>query len=155
MTRSPRLPAILAAYVGLFPGSAAVGVWLAELLAPGSRLAELVSFLALPIAFAAGLKLWFGLTLLGLVPRLLGRLRASGSAAPAARTWGRPELPGSWVFFPLSSVFGLLAGVAVGLASSSHAAWLVALVYWLVGSLHGLLAWRLARAGFLMPPDAA
>ena len=141
MTRSPRLPAILAAYVGLFPGSAAVGVWLAELLAPGSRLAELVSF--------------FALAHLGLVPRLLGRLRASGSAAPAARTWGRPELPGSWVFFPLSSVFGLLAGVAVGLASSSHAAWLVALVYWLVGSLHGLLAWRLARAGFLMPPDAA
>jgi hypothetical protein len=44
--------------------------------------------------------------------------------------------------------------MVVGLASSTHPAWLVALVYWLVGTGHGALAWRLARRGVLMPPES-
>ncbi|CAN5891022.1 hypothetical protein BH24GEM1_BH24GEM1_13280 [soil metagenome] len=32
--------------------------------------------------------------------------------------------------------------------------WLVALVYWLVGTVYGLVAWQLARRGFLLPPES-
>jgi hypothetical protein len=41
-----------------------------------------------------------------------------------------------------------------GLASPTQPAWLVALVYWLVGTAHGVLGWRLARRGVLLPPES-
>lgn len=141
------------AMFGLFLGGGGIGLWLADVLAPGSRAAQAVSFFALPLAFAAGLQLWYGLALLSVVPRLLGfgrsrpRPRPSGSAV-------RPDLPGSVVFVPLSSGIAAIAGIVVGLLSPTEAAWLVALVYWLAGTAHGLVAWRLARRGVLLPPES-
>jgi hypothetical protein len=44
--------------------------------------------------------------------------------------------------------------VVAGLASSTQPAWLVMLVYWLVGTVHGVVAWRLARSGVLMAPES-
>jgi hypothetical protein len=138
----------------LFLGGAAAGLGLAGALAPGSWVAQGVSLFALPVAFAASLQTWYGLALLSLVPRLLGWLRGSTGVPP--RNLGLPtlEVPGSFVFLPISSGVGAVAGVVVGLVSSTHPAWLVALVYWLVGTVHGVLGWRLARRGFLLPPES-
>jgi hypothetical protein len=95
-----------------------------------------------------GLQLWFGLALLSVIPRLLGRGRglrpASAVTAP----------PGGLVFLPLSSMAGALAGVATGVLSRIHPVWWVALLWCGVGTLHGLLAWRLARTGYLLPPES-
>lgn len=39
--------------------------------------------------------------------------------------------------------------------SADQSAWIVAMDYWLVGTAHGLLAWRLARVGDVLPPEAS
>lgn len=72
-----------------------------------------------------------------------------------ARPDGTSGLAGSWIFLPLSSAGGAVAGGVVGLVSATRPAWLIVLVYWLVGTVHGLLAWRLARGGILLPPESA
>jgi hypothetical protein len=127
---------------------------LAEAFAPGSWIAAVAGFFALPLAFAGGLQGWYGLALLSLLPRLLGRLRGLPSAPAPGGLAARPSIPGSFVFLPFSSVAGAAAGIVVGLASATHPAWLVALVYWIVGTSHGALAWHLARGGYLIPPES-
>ena len=154
MQNRPRVVATAVAFVGLFLGSAAVGSGLARILAPGSWLAEAVSFLALPVAFAAGLQLWYGLALFSLVPRLLRTFLRSDGAAPDSTPSSTAALAGAWVVLPMSSGLGAVAGLVVGLASPTQSPWIVVPVYWLVGTLHGVLAWRLAKAGILMPPEA-
>jgi hypothetical protein len=146
------LPLILA-LLGLFLGSAVIGVALARTFAPGSFLADIVSFFALPVAFAFGLKAWFGLALAGAAIRVIGMRRThavQGSTPRAATT----PLPGSFVFLPLSSGAGAAAGIVVAIVSTRGSGWLAWLTYWIVGTLHGLVAWRLARAGVLMPPES-
>lgn len=143
-----------AAFLGLFLGGAAIGTGLAEALAPGSRIAVVVSFFALPVAFATGMQLWYGLALLSLLPRLVGRLTGAAPRASTGSPGSTPGLSGAWVFLPLGSAAGALAGGVAGLASPTRSAWLVWLVYWLVGTAYGLLAWRLARAGVLLPPES-
>ena len=145
---SPRPTALVAlSYLVLFPGGAALGIWLARSLAPGSWPAEVVGFFALPVAFAIGLQLWFGLALLSVIPRLLGRGRG-------IRPSPKAPLPGGFGFLPLSSVAGAAAGVTVGILSRTQPFWWVAVLWWGVGTLHGLLAWRLARTGYLLPPES-
>ena len=149
----PPAPLALAgALIGLFLGGALVGGALAAAFAPGSWLAEVVGFFALPLAFAAGLQAWYGLALLSLIPRVLTRLRGREPGGVPARYAG--GLPGSSVFLPFGSVAGGVAGLLVGLLSVTHPVWLVALAYWAVGTAHGALAWRLARAGLLTPPES-
>ena len=146
--------ALIGALLMLFPGGAAAGLGLARLLAAGSWVAEVVSFFALPVAFAAGLQAWYGLALLGVIPRLVEWARGSGARHRGASRDRQRPLPGSIVFLPLSSGAGMLAGIAAGLVSRTHSFWLVLLVYWLVGTVHGLAAWRLARQGVLIPPES-
>ena len=57
------------------------------------------------------------------------------------------------MFLPISSTMGALAGVLVGLVSPQPLL-VVAGIYWITGTVHGLLAWRLARAGVLVPPES-
>lgn len=139
---------VILSYLALFLGAGALGGFLSRGLAPGSWPAEVVGFFTLPVAFAIGMQMWFGLALLSVIPRLLSRGRGVRPPAP------RPPLPGGFVFLPLSSLAGALAGVATGMLSRSHPFWWVALLWWGVGTLHGLLAWRLARTGYLMPPES-
>jgi hypothetical protein len=154
MPAAPSTLAILAAFVGLFLGGGAIGGALAEAFAPESWVAAVAGFFALPLAFAGGLQAWYGLALLSLIPRLIGRLRGlQPRAAPSGRAPGA-SIPGSFVFLPLSSVAGAVAGLVVGIVSSTQPTWRAVLVYWLVGTSHGALAWRLAHGGFLMPPES-
>jgi hypothetical protein len=154
MPHSPAPLGIMAAFLGLFLGGAAVGGALARVFAPTSWIAEAVGFFTLPIAFAAGLQAWYGLALLHLIPRVFGSLRGLRPQAARSRPGASASIPGAFVFLPLSSVVGAIAGIAVGLASPTHPAWLVALVYWIVGTGYGALAWGLARGGFLTPPES-
>jgi hypothetical protein len=111
-----KLAAMFVALVALFPGSAAAGVWLAQVLAPGSRLAEVAGFFALPVAFAFSMQAWYGLALFGLIAQavrwLVSGTRPRGDIAAPLR--------GSIVFLPISSAIGGLAGLVVGLLSSAH-----------------------------------
>ena len=146
--------AVISAFLGLFLGGAAVFVGLARTLAPDSWVAEIVSFFALPVAFAAGLQVWYGLALFSLIPRLLRWRSGSNPTTGGIRQVGPRQLPGSFVFLPLSSGAGVIAGLVVGLVSPTHSAWFILLAYGLVGTVHGLLGWRLARGGVLLPPES-
>ncbi len=151
----PPGPLLIAVTItSLFLGGGAAGLGLAAALARDSRLAEFVSFFALPVAFAVGMQAWYGVALLSLVPRLLGRLRGVRPVGARDSRGAAPGLPGAFVFLPISSAAGAVAGVVAALASSSRPGWLVVLVYWLVGTAYGALAWRLARGGFLLPPES-
>ncbi len=154
MPSSPGLVTRISALLALFVGGAAAGIGLTGSLAPGSWVAETVSFFALPIALAVGLQAWYGLALVGLIPGVLRRVTGSSPPPVVGRQAERRRLLGSIVFLPLSSGAGALAGVVTGLVSSTHPLWFVALVYWLAGTAHGLLAWRLARGGVLLPPES-
>lgn len=145
---------IVLSFLVLFFGGAAVGLALAEALAPGSWTAQAVSLFAFPLAFALSLQAWYGLALIGLIPRLIQYLRSPTPPARGASKTGPVALPGTFVFLPVTSGFGVLAGLIVGLVSATQPLWLVASVYWLTGTLHGALAWRLARLGLLMPPES-
>lgn len=139
--------AVTLTFLVLFFGGAALGLGLAEWLAPGSLAARAVSFFALPVAFAAGLQAWYGLALLGLIPWVVTWIR-TGRRPLSVR-----ELPGAWVFLPAGAGVAMLAGLIVGWLSSAHSVWLVAPAYGAIGGLYGFLAWRLARQGFLSPPE--
>jgi hypothetical protein len=155
MAHSPSVAATIAAFLTLFLGSAALGGLLAETFAPGSWIATVVGFFAWPMAFAMSLQAWFGLALLLVVPRVLGLLWRKRSGMPtAASSSSFPPPPGAFVFLPISSATGLLAGFVVGLLSPTHSIWFVTLVYWLVGTAHGALGWQLARVGVLVPPES-
>jgi hypothetical protein len=143
--------ALLAALFALFPGSAALGVTLAEWLAPGSWIAQIAGFFALPLAFITGLQMWVGVAIVGAIVRLLVSRRFPPRAAADD---GRAGLPGSFIFFPISSAAGLLAGVIVALVPAAPSAVWAIVVFWLTGTLHGLVAWRLADRGVLVPPDS-
>jgi hypothetical protein len=143
----------IASLVALFLGGGAIGASLAQTFAPGSFIATFVSVFALPLAFAVGLQMWFGTALLSAIVRLVG-WRGRRDAAPRSETQAVVSIPGSFVFLPLSSVAGATAGAVVGVLSSTYSGWLAWLVYWAVGTIHGLASWRLARAGYLMPPES-
>jgi hypothetical protein len=146
--------AIIAAFAGLFLGGGAAGGALAKAFAPDSWIAAVAGFFALPLAFGAGMQAWYGLALLSLIPRLVGVLRGSPRRPEPSGPAPGAAIPGSFVFLPLSSLAGAVAGIVVGLASSTHPLWLVTLAYWLMGTGHGAIAWRLARAGVLIPPES-
>jgi hypothetical protein len=138
-------------FAALFVGGAGVGVALADVLAPDSEWAEAVSAFALPLAFILGFQAWLGLALLGMFAHAARRL--TGRPATAAPI--QPRIPGAIVFVPIASGTGGAAGLIVAWLSSSRSAWLVLPAYWAVGTLYGVLVWRLARAGFLVPPESA
>ena len=91
------------------------------------------------------------LALLSLIPQVVRLLLRSQTGRSRPLT-GAP-ISGAGAFVPIASGIGAAVGLVVGWLSPTHPVWLVALVYWVVGSLYGLLAWRLARAGLLMPPE--
>jgi hypothetical protein len=149
--REPSALALIASLVVLFLGAGVLGVTLAETFAPDSFVAAFVGLFALPLAFGVGLQMWMGVALFRAIVVFVGARRRS---VTGVRQSAAGPIPGTWVFLPISSAAGAIAGMIVGLLSSAHSGWLAWLTFWTVGTLHGLVAWRLARAGQLVPPES-
>lgn len=137
-----------------FFGAGGLGLALAAALAPGSQVASAISFLLLPAALILGFNAWLGLAILILVPQLIARLLRPGPSRVPVEARSEVVPPGSWAFVPMSSVITLVGGIVVGFLSITHQSWVVALVYWLVGTAYGASLWFLARAGYLPFPDS-
>lgn len=137
-----------------FFGAGGLGLALAATLAPGSQVASAISFLLLPAALILGFNAWLGLAILILVPQLIVRLLRPGPSRVLVEARREVVPPGSWAFLPMSSVIALAGGIVVGFLSVAYQGWVVALVYWLVGTIYGASLWFLARTGYLPFPDS-
>jgi hypothetical protein len=153
--RAPR-PTLLivAALVVVLFGGAALGLALANLLAPRSILADLVSFFVFPIALVLGWQAWIGLAIVRSLPRLIRRLRRAEEPSVGSAQDRPPVvvIPGAGVFVPIATGMGLASGVIVGIISS----WplpVVLVTYTFAGLGYGLVLWWLATAGFLLWPE--
>jgi len=132
---------------GMFFGGGYLGIRLARALAPGSDLAEFVSFLALPAAFILGFIGWAGAAGIVAMKRLLQR-----KAAPSRQPGGVVIPPGSMAFIPPALVAGLAAGTVTGVLSSDTGFASSLLAYGSTGLGYGVACWLLARAGYLPFP---
>ncbi|MDX1375264.1 MAG: hypothetical protein R3357_06850 [Burkholderiales bacterium] len=142
----PRPPWITAPlFFGLFFGGGYLGIRLANAVAPGSGVAEFVSFLAFPAAFIVGIVAWLGAS----IPAALRRLAALRRGAPR----GAATIPpGAFAFVPAALVSCAPAGAMVGIvAPDLGAGWGLGL-YAGVGLAYGAVCWSLARAGLLPFP---
>jgi hypothetical protein len=140
-------------YLLLFFGSGVLGGQLARALAPGSALAEFVSFLAFPAGFLFGVVAWAGAALPAALRSLVRRLRTGG--APPVATGHQQALiivPGSFAFVLACVVMAGAAGVVAGVLSRTHGFVGVLGLYLLIGAGFGALCWRLARSGWLPFP---
>ncbi|HKY07920.1 MAG TPA: hypothetical protein VJQ55_06750 [Candidatus Binatia bacterium] len=152
LRRSPLVLAVILAVV--FLGGGAVGLGLAGHFAPNSHAAAFVSFFALPLALVAGFQAWLGLAIIILLPGFFIRLLTGAPAVSTPISSREFVPPGSAVFVPIASSFGLGAGLIVGFLSDAYTVWIVTFAYWLVGSAYGLLVWLLARSGYVPFSDS-
>jgi hypothetical protein len=139
---------------GLFFGGGYVGTQMARLSAPGSYVAEFVSFLALPAAFAVGAVGWVGLSVPSAFRMLVRLVRGRQGAPPANEGQSRrAAIPsGSFVFVPAAFLSTTLSGAIVAAVPSSvGVAWVVG-AYAAVGLGYGIACWGLARTGYLPFP---
>jgi hypothetical protein len=83
----------------------------------------------------------------------MGLMTAARSAVSVALT-GLGLFAAAIAFVPVASGIGGAAGLLVAWLSSTHSGWLVVPSYLAAGTLYGVLVWRLARAGFLIPPES-
>ena len=153
--RRPSAWAQVAATALVFFGGAAAGTTLAAYAAPGSTLAQVVAFLALPLALVTGFQLWLGAALLLLLPRLVRAIRRR-EWRPDVRTPPEEVLfvpPGHAVFVVTGAGWGSIAGLVVGLVPSAHSFLGAAGAFVALGVGYGLLTRELARAGLLPFPD--
>jgi hypothetical protein len=140
--RSPWLQALALAV--MFLGSGLGGTLLVTTIAPGSFLAAFAGAFAFPLAFGLGMPCWLGLAL---ATALWGRVRHGPRKA-------RPhEIPGgSIAFVPVSIGLAGVAGLVVGLSGSRIGAVATLALYLLLGTVHGVACWQLARRGYLPFP---
>jgi len=137
----------------LFFGGGFLGSQLAAVVAPDSRVAEFISFFALPVAFFFGVVAWAGAAIPCAVRILIGRFQGRQRSPEPGKTAVDPLIPpGSFLFVPLSVLTSSLAGLVVAfLATRLGFAWVVCL-YVMLGLGYGLTCWKLARAGYLEFP---
>jgi len=135
-------------FFGLFFGGGYLGIRVSRLLAPDSGLAELVSFLTLPAAFAIGLVAWAGASIPAAIRRLARRANPSFQQVDF-----KPEIPpGSFAFVPAALVTSLVAGAIVGVLSPRLGFGWVLCLYAGLGLGYGVACWSLARVGYLPFP---
>lgn len=140
--------AVILSFVLLFLGGGTGGVGLNELLAPGSFVGAWIGLFTFPLVFAFGMQIWFGWALFRMLPLLIRYLRGLPVERPQ---W--PAIPGSFVFFLLGSTMGPAAGIATALLPGTPGRLLAVAVWSAAGVAYGLVCWRLAHAGYLMPPE--
>ena len=154
--RPDKLPSpwlTVAIFFGLFFGGGYLGIQVSRLLAPGSGLAEFVSFLTLPAAFVLGIVAWAGAAIPGALRRFV-LLVLKGVRSPAAKENGSKATipPGSFAFVPAALVPCLVAGTVVGALSSRLGFGWVLCLYAGLGLGYGVACWLLARTGYLPFP---
>lgn len=136
-------------YLGLFFGGGWLGIVVARMLAPGSGLAEFVSFLALPAAFIFGIFGWAGAA----IPAAIWRLLRRRAAQPVEESDSKPIIvPGSYAFVPAALATCVPAGMLVGVLAPGPGFGWVLLLYTGLGLAFGVACWLLARAGYLQFP---
>jgi hypothetical protein len=142
VTRGPAPVRRFLTLLALLVGGAVAGPALARSVAPGSAVAEFVSFLVLPFSLLLGLMLWLGVATLAL-------LLTSGLRRPK-RVPDAPRMRrGGFVFVPVSVVLSGSVGIFVGVLPSSTSFIGAFLGYQMLGTFFGILAWQLAQRGHL------
>ena len=132
----------------LFLGGGALGVGLAQWLAPGSFAAQFVGLFTFPLPFAISMHLWLGFAVALAVWRTLTR----GPKKPDNHE--QAEIPaGSVVFIPTCTGLVTFAGLLVGLLGSSFGVIGTAGLYVALGAVYGTSCWLFARAGYLPFPN--
>jgi hypothetical protein len=144
----------MAVTFGVFFGGAPLGMAVARVVAPGSDVAQIVSFLVLPLALVTGIQLWLGAAIVLLVPRFIRAVRRrewrSEVATPAAEIHAVP--PGHAAFVVTGTAWGVVAGLVVGLVPSASSFPGAACAFAVLGLCYGLLTRALARRGLLPFP---
>ena len=153
---------MLLVLAGLLFGGMGVGVLLAQILAPGSLLAEAVGFLVLPLCLGAGMSAWHAAATAAVSRRLLGSIfqAARGKDLHEAVEENLSDLrgqqiPGTGVFLPSSFLISAGAGALIGVLPASIGFLAAFAVLTLTGLCYGVLLRHLARAGILPLPDDA
>jgi len=140
-------------FLGLFFGGGFGGIHLSRALAPGSGLAEFVSFLTLPSAFMIGLVGWAGAAIPGALRRLLRLARERNDSTRENAQRPQPAIPsGSFAFVPAALIAGALSGVIVASLSTGQGFGWVLFLYATLGLGYGILCWKLAQTGYLPFP---
>lgn len=147
------LAQIAATFCALFGGGGA-GMLLARAVAPGSEVAEMVAFFALPLALVSGFQLWLGMAFVLLVPRLVRAIRRREWRAdvptPPEEILEVP--PGHAAFVVTGTGWGAAAGLVAGIVPSAPSFMAAAGAFALLGFGYGLLTRELARRGLLPFP---
>ncbi len=164
--RSPK--AIAGTLAATVFGGAAAGLALAWLLAPGSAVAQFAGFMALPLVLGFGYQLWrarvasfvarrFGWGLLKAVWHIAVNRQPPESvklmpAREDAEVLMRQMLRGMSGFTHAGLAVGVVAAPLAGLGADGSFV-LTTLVFFAACAGFGRLCTRLARNGYLPPPD--
>lgn len=150
-SRSPWLT--IPIFLGLFFGGGFGGIHLARALAPGSGLAEFVSFVALPLAFMIGMLGWAGAAIPEAIRRLTRLIREKENPPPVEVTRPEPTIPpGSFAFVPAALIVSVPSGFVVASVSTDWGFASALCLYSALGLGYGVLCWKLAQTGYLPFP---
>jgi hypothetical protein len=134
-------------------GGGGAGMLLGNVFARDSEMARALTAFMLPVALVLGLGLWLSAALfLALVRLLIGLVRRE-RPDPPDRPHGMFVPPGSALLLVVSVGCSLVGAGLVSLLLERATPLRVVGPYGLTGVVYGLVAWRLARLGYLRPPE--
>lgn len=142
-----RLTAALLLTLALFVGGGFAGWGLARWRAPDSELAGIVGLFPLPVAFAASLAAWQGLTLLLLLLRVWRRGTAVGRSVRSEEASGELRRRAT-VMFPIAPLVCAPCGLAVGLVAGGEVLATTA-IFAVAGAAYGATLVALGRKNLL------
>ncbi len=134
--------------IGLIIGGAILGAGMRFVVAPDSDVALLIGCAILPFALVSGLGLWLSAALGLGITRLVGSAFVSRWRTP----WGQGRRfvpPGSALIVGTCLAFSVGGAVVVAAVSSEATLLRTVVVFVAGGGAYGVVAWRLARLGFL------
>jgi hypothetical protein len=151
---APSVWAQVGATFGVLFGGAGAGMALARVVAPGSNVAQMVAFLALPLALVTGFQLWLGAAIVLLLPRLVRVIRRrewqADVHAPVEKICEVP--PGHGAFVVTGTGWGAAAGLIVGVLPAAASFVVAAGAFIALGLGYGVLTRALAKHGLLPFP---
>jgi hypothetical protein len=132
-------------------GGGVLGAEIGHAVAPDSVPAMALTTVMLPLALFTGLALWLGSALFLSVLRLLGGLVGVSAKGRPTQANAPFAPPGAIVLVLTAVASSSAAACAVSLLSSRATLLRTLVLYVAVGLAYGVVAWRLARMGFLRP----